>query len=47
MVRFLRMYRHYLLGRKFIVRTDNHSLIWLLSFRCPQDQLAGWLEELS
>ena len=46
-VRFTRMYRHYLLGRKFIVRTDHHSLIWLLSFRCPQDQLARWLEELS
>ena len=41
------MYRHYLLGRKFIVRTDHHSLIWLLSFKCPQDQLARWLEELN
>nr|XP_022308171.1 uncharacterized protein LOC111114176 [Crassostrea virginica] len=41
------MYRHYLLGRKFIVRTDHHSSIWLLSFRCPQDQSACWLEELS
>ena len=47
MVRFTRMYRHYLLGRKFIVRTDHHSLIWLVSFKCPQNQLAGWLEELS
>ena len=47
MVRFARMYRHYLLGQKFIVRMDHHSLIWLLSFICPQDQLARWLEELS
>ena len=47
MVRFTRMYRHYLLGRKFIVRTDHHSLIWLVSFQCPQNQLAGWLVELS
>jgi hypothetical protein len=31
-VRFTRMYRHYLLGRRFIVRTDHHSLIWLLNF---------------
>ena len=47
MVRFTRMYRHYLLSRKFIVRTDHHSLIWLMSFRCPQDHLARWQEELS
>jgi hypothetical protein len=47
MVRFTRMYRHYLLGRRFIVRTDHHSLIWLLNFKSPQDQLARWLEELS
>ena len=47
MVRFTRMYRHYLFGRKFIVHTDQQSMIWLLSFRCPQDQLARWLEELS
>lgn len=31
-IRFTRMYRHYLLGRIFIVRTDHHSLIWLLNF---------------
>jgi hypothetical protein len=29
-VRFTRMYRHYLLRRRFIVRTDHHSLI------CPK-----------
>ena len=46
-MRFTRMYRYYLFGRKFIVHTDQQSLIWLLSFRCPQDQLARWLEELS
>jgi hypothetical protein len=38
-IRFKRMFRHYLLGRKFVVRTDHHSLV--------QDQLARWLEELS
>jgi hypothetical protein len=46
-VRFTRMYSHYLLGRRFIVRTDHHSLIWLLNFKSPQDQLARRLEELS
>ena len=45
--RFTHMYQHYLLGRKFIVHTNPHSFMWLMSFRCPQDQLARWLEELS
>ena len=35
-VRVVCMYRHNLLGWKFIVRTDHHSLIRLLSFRCRQ-----------
>jgi hypothetical protein len=46
-VRFTSMYCHYLLGRRFIVRTNHHSLIWLLNFKSPQDQLARWLKELS
>jgi hypothetical protein len=46
-IRFTRMFRHYLLGRKFVLRTGHHSLVWLLNFRSPQDQLARWLEELS
>ncbi|KAK3105395.1 hypothetical protein FSP39_024200 [Pinctada imbricata] len=46
-VRFTRQLRHYLLGRKFIVRTDHSSLQWLMNFKDPQGQLARWLEELS
>lgn len=46
-VRFTRMLRHYLLGRRFVVRTDLHCLIWLHNFKYPQDQLARWLEDLS
>lgn len=46
-VRFTRQFRHYLLGRPFIVRTDHASLRWLTRFREPQGQLARWLEELS
>ena len=45
-VRFTRMFRHYLLGRKFILRTDHNSLTWLFRFKAPQGQLARWLEEL-
>ena len=46
-LRFSRQWRHHLLGRPFIVRTDHASLIWLTNFREPQGQLARWMEELS
>ena len=47
LVRFTRQFRHYLLGRQFLVRTDHNSLRWLLNFKEPDGQLARWLEELS
>jgi transposase InsO family protein len=46
-VRFTRQFRHYLLGREFLLRTDHSSLTWLLRFKEPQGQLARWMEELS
>ena len=46
-VRFCREYRHYLLGRSFIVRIDHSSLTWLMRFKHVEGQLARWLEELS
>jgi RNA:NAD 2'-phosphotransferase (TPT1/KptA family) len=46
-IRFTRQFRHYLLGRKFFIRTDHNSLTWLLRFKDPQGQLARWIEELS
>ena len=46
-VRFTRLYRHYLLGRSFMLRTDHSSLTWLMRFRQINGQLARWLEELS
>ena len=46
-VRFTRQYRHYLLGRRFTVRTDHNSLTWLLRFKNIQGMLARWIEELS
>ena len=46
-IRFTRQYRVYLLGRKFGIRTDHASLVWLLRFKEPQGQIARWLEELS
>lgn len=46
-VRFTQHFRHYLLGREFLVRTDHNSLLWLMNFKEPQGQLARWLEVLS
>lgn len=46
-VTFINQFRHYLLGRKFIIRTDHSSLRWIFNFKDPQGQLARWLEVLS
>lgn len=46
-VTFTRQFRVYLLGRRFTVRTDHHSLMWLLRFKHLEGQLAGWMEELA
>ena len=46
-VTFTRQFRHYLLGRRFLLRTDHGSLTRLFRFKAPQGQLARWLEELS
>ena len=42
----LNFFRHYLLGRKFMIRTDHVSLKWLMSFKDLEGQLARWLEKL-
>ena len=46
-VKFTRQYRHYLLGKKFTIRTDNASLLWVMKFKNLSGQLARWVEELS
>ena len=45
-VRFTNAFRHYLLGQRFVVRTDHHGLKWLKTFRHIEGQLARWVEEL-
>lgn len=42
----IKSFRHYLLGRKFLIRTDHVSLKWLLSFQNLEGQLARWMERL-
>ena len=46
-ITFVNQFKHYLLGRKFLIRTDHSSLRWLYGFKDPQGQLARWLEFLS
>ena len=46
-VHFIRQYRHYLLGRKFELRTDHGALAWLFKFKEPEGQVTKWLEALS
>ena len=43
---FTRQYRPYLVGQKFLLRTDHGSLVWLRNFKEPEGQLARWLERL-
>ncbi|CAC5423883.1 unnamed protein product [Mytilus coruscus] len=44
-VKFCRHLRHYLPGRRFVLRTDHNSLVWLMRFKHIEGQLARWLEE--
>ena len=46
-VKFTDQFRHYLLGKEFILRTDHHSLVWLFRFQRLEGQLARWQEVLS
>ena len=46
-VRFTRQFRHYLLGRRFILRTDNSALMWLFGFKFLENIIGKYLEELS
>ena len=45
-INFVRNYKHYLLGRPFLIRTDHQPLKWLFTLKEPTGQLARWLEFL-
>ena len=38
---FVKIYRHYLVGRRFVLRTDHASLRWLRSFHKAKCKMAG------
>jgi transposase InsO family protein len=46
-VTFIKHFRPFLYGHKFLVRTDHSSLRWLLRFKDPEGQLARWLEVIA
>lgn len=47
MVFFTKHFKHYLLGKEFILRTDHSSLRWLHNFQGLEGQLARWVEQLA
>jgi transposase InsO family protein len=44
---FIEYYRQYLLGQKFLVRTDHQALVWMFRLKEPKGRVARWLEILS
>lgn len=46
-VTFIKLFRHYLWGRRFVVRSDHSFLKWLKNFKNPEGMIARWLSVLS
>ena len=46
LVKAVKHFRQYLLGKEFVVRTDHSALQWLRNFKEPEGQVARWLEFL-
>ena len=47
LVYFIKQFRHYLYGVKFIARTDHKALKWLFNIKEPEGQIARWITQLS
>lgn len=45
-VYFMKYFKHYLLGKEFILRTDHGSLISLDRFKEPDRQICRWLQQI-
>ena len=46
LVNYMDHFRYYLVGQKYRLRTDNHSLVWLMTLKEPQGQVARLLGRL-
>ena len=44
---FIEYFRQYLLGRRFLVRSDHQALVWIFWLKEPRGKVARWLEILS
>ena len=44
---FIEYFRQYLLGKRFLVRSDHQSLVWLFQLKEPRGKIARWIEILS
>ena len=42
-VTFMKHFKHFLLGQKFLIRTDHAPLIWLRNFKEPEGLIARWI----
>jgi predicted aspartyl protease len=46
-VHFVKHFKHFLVGRNFLLRTDHGALRWLFKFKEPEGQVARWIEVLN
>ncbi|MCG8032936.1 MAG: DDE-type integrase/transposase/recombinase, partial [Candidatus Thiodiazotropha taylori] len=46
-VYFMKRFKHYLLGRRFLIRTDHSALKSLMKTKDPEGQTARWIESLA
>ncbi len=46
LVTSVKHFHHYLYGQEVNVRTDNAAVSWMRSLKCPEGQIARWLQYL-
>lgn len=46
-VEFVRQFHHYLVGKRFLLRTDHAALYWLFGMKELEGQNARWVERLN
>jgi hypothetical protein len=45
--KYVKHFQHYLIGQKFLIRTDHRALTWMLNWRKPNtSQYCSWIAEL-